>query len=58
MGEVSLIGPKLVYEVIKKVQLIRERFKMAQSRLMSYVDVRIRDLEFYMNEWVYLKFHL
>ncbi|KAH0776336.1 hypothetical protein KY290_007747 [Solanum tuberosum] len=31
---------------IEKVQLIRERLKMAQSRQKSYADVRRRDLEF------------
>ncbi|WMV45914.1 hypothetical protein MTR67_039299 [Solanum verrucosum] len=32
-----------------------ERLKMAQSRQKSYADVRIRDLEFDVNDWVYLK---
>ncbi|WMV24807.1 hypothetical protein MTR67_018192 [Solanum verrucosum] len=55
VGEVALIGPKLVYEAIEKAQLIRERLKMTQSRQKSYADVRRRDLEFDVHDWVYLK---
>lgn len=38
-----------------KVQLIREKLKAAQSRQKSYSDVRRRDLEFEVGEWVFLK---
>ncbi|WMV13936.1 hypothetical protein MTR67_007321 [Solanum verrucosum] len=54
VGEISLISPELVYEAIEKVQLIRERLRTAQSRQKSYDDVRRRDLEFEVNDWVYL----
>lgn len=55
VGEVSLIGPELVHETIEKVRLIRERLKIAQSRQKSYSDVRRRDREFNIHDWVYLK---
>ncbi|WMV45659.1 hypothetical protein MTR67_039044, partial [Solanum verrucosum] len=55
VGEIALIGAELVYEAIEKVRLIRERMKMGQSRQKSYADVRRRDLEFEVNDWVYLK---
>ncbi|WMV18827.1 hypothetical protein MTR67_012212 [Solanum verrucosum] len=53
--EIALIGPELVYEAIEKVWLIRERLRTAQSRQKSYADMRRRDLEFEVNDWVYLK---
>ncbi|WMV25976.1 hypothetical protein MTR67_019361 [Solanum verrucosum] len=55
VGDIALIGPESVYEAIEKVRLIRERLRMAQSRQKSYFDVRRRDLEFEVNDWVYLK---
>ncbi|WMV49376.1 hypothetical protein MTR67_042761 [Solanum verrucosum] len=55
VGEIALIGPELVYEAIEKVRLIRSRLRTAQSRHKSYADVRRRDLEFEVNDWVYLK---
>ncbi|KAH0778789.1 hypothetical protein KY290_005216 [Solanum tuberosum] len=55
VGKVSLIGSKLVHEAMEKVRLIRERLKTAQSRQKSYDDVRMRDLEFDVDYWVYFK---
>ncbi|WMV41873.1 hypothetical protein MTR67_035258 [Solanum verrucosum] len=55
VGEVTLIGPELVHEAMEKVRLIRERLRTAQSKKKSYADVRRRDLEFDVHDWVYLK---
>ena len=55
LGEMALIGPDLVLEAMEKVKLIRERLKTAQSRQKSYSDVRKRDLEFHVGDWVYVK---
>ena len=52
IGEAALIGPDSVLYAMEKVQLIRDRLKTAQSRQKSYVDVRIRELEF---NWIFLK---
>lgn len=43
VGESTLIGPDLVHEAMEKVQLIRYRLKLAQSRQKSYVDMRRRE---------------
>ena len=53
--EIALIGPDLVFEAMEKVRLIRERLKSAQSRQKSYSDNRMKDIEFEVDDWVYLK---
>ncbi|XP_070040418.1 uncharacterized protein [Nicotiana tomentosiformis] len=40
---------------IEKVKLIQERLLVAQSPQKSYSDMRRRDLEFEVNDWVFLK---
>ena len=40
---------------MEKVQLIRDRLKTTQSRQKSYVDIRRRELEFQVDDWVFLK---
>ena len=41
---------------MEKVQLIRDRLNTTQSRQKSYVNVRRRELEFQVNDWVFFKF--
>ena len=55
VGEASIIGPDLVYEVMEKVKCIRGKMKEAQDRQISYQDNRRRDLEFEVGVLVYLK---
>ncbi|WMV33703.1 hypothetical protein MTR67_027088 [Solanum verrucosum] len=55
VGEVALIRPELVHEAIKTVRPIRVKSRTSQSRQKSYADVRRRDLEFDVLDWVYLK---
>ena len=55
VGEIALIGPDLILYAMDKVQLIRDRLKTTQSRQRSYVDVRRRELEFQVDNWVFLK---
>ena len=50
-----MIGPELVHYAMEKVKLIRDRLKTAQSRQKSYADVRRRELEFQVDDWVFLK---
>ncbi|XP_070009942.1 uncharacterized protein [Nicotiana sylvestris] len=45
-GETNLLGTDLVQEAMDKVQLIRQRLLVAQSRQKSYADKRRRDLVF------------
>ncbi|XP_015160865.1 uncharacterized protein [Solanum tuberosum] len=55
LGEADLLGPNLVQQVIEKVKLIRDRLHIAQCRHKSYVDVRRWNLEFEVEDWVFLK---
>ena len=54
-GESSLFGVEIVWETIEKIQLIRERLRMAQSRHKSYADRRRRPLEFQKGDYLFLK---
>lgn len=47
VGEVDLIGPKLVFDAMEKMRLIQERLKIAQSHQKSYSNVRRRKLDFW-----------
>ncbi|WMV08941.1 hypothetical protein MTR67_002326 [Solanum verrucosum] len=58
VGEVALIGPDSVHEAMEKVQLIRNRLKKSQSCQKSYVDVRRRDLEFEIDDWIFSEVEL
>ncbi|XP_047257586.1 uncharacterized protein LOC124889655 [Capsicum annuum] len=40
VAEVTIVGPDTVFEAIEKVNLIRERLKIAHNRQKSYADVR------------------
>ena len=53
VGEAALIGPDSVLYALEKVQLIRDRLKTTQSR-KSYADLRRRELEFQIDDWVFL----
>ena len=53
VGEVALIGTYSFLYAMKKFELIRDRLKTAQSRQKSYADVRRRELEFQVNDWVF-----
>ena len=55
MGESSIIGPDLIRDTSEKVNLIKKRLLMAQSRQKSYVDKRRRPLEFKVGDHVFLK---
>ena len=55
VGEAALIGTDSVLYAMEKVQLIRDRLKTAQSRQISYPDVRRRELEFQVDDWFFLK---
>ena len=54
-SESSLFGPKIVRETTKKIQLIQERLRMAQSRQKGYVDRQRRPLEFQEGDYIFLK---
>ena len=44
-GESSILGPKIIHEVMEKVRMIRDRLHTAYSRQKSNADNRKRALE-------------
>ena len=55
VGEKKLLRPELVHLTIEMIFLIKERYKVAQSRLKSYADHRRRPLEFHIGDHVFLR---
>nr|XP_016473926.1 PREDICTED: cytochrome P450 82G1-like [Nicotiana tabacum] len=55
VGEVEIVGTKFGQSVMEKVKLIKENLKTAQSRPKSYSNMNHRDLEFQVDDWVFLK---
>ena len=49
------MGPDSVLQAMEKVKLIKYRLKTTQSRHKSYADVKRRELEFQVDDWVFLK---
>ncbi|KAJ7982753.1 putative Retrotransposon protein, Ty3-gypsy subclass [Quillaja saponaria] len=54
-GDHQLLGPELIQDAIEKVQMIRDRLRIAQSRHKSYTDIHRRQLEFEVTDHVFLK---
>ena len=54
LDEAALIGIDSFYDSMEKVKLIRER-EISQSRQKSYADLRKRELEFIVDNWVFMK---
>jgi hypothetical protein len=54
-GERKIFGPDLVTEAEEKVKTIQNNLKVAQSRQKSYADIRRRQLQFQIGEFVYLQ---
>ena len=55
MGERKLLGPEIVQATVDKVNVIRAKLKAAQDRQKSYADKRRKDLEFEVEDRVFLK---
>lgn len=45
----------MIYQSMEKINLIQRHLKTAQSHQKSYSDVRRRDLEFQVDDWVFMK---
>ena len=54
-GERKLLGPEIVQTTVDKVNVIRGQFKSAQDRQNSYADKHRKDLEFEVEDRVFLK---
>jgi hypothetical protein len=50
-----LFGTDVIKEAERKVQIIRENLRVAQSRQKSYADGKRRDVSFQEGDYVYLK---
>ncbi|XP_020243322.1 uncharacterized protein LOC109821553 [Asparagus officinalis] len=55
VGERMLLSPEIVHITTKKIQQIRERLCIAQSRQKSYADNRRRKLEFEVGNHIFLR---
>ena len=55
IGESAWIGRHCVLYAMEKVQLIIHRLKTTQNCQKSYVDLRRRELDFHVDDWVFLK---
>ena len=55
VGERKLVGPEIVQVTCDKINVIRDRLKIAQDRQKSYADNRRRDLEFEVGDTVFLR---
>ncbi|KAI5353674.1 hypothetical protein L3X38_006568 [Prunus dulcis] len=55
VGEHRLEVSEDVEQTNKQVELIRESLKAAQDRQKSYADNRRKDLQFEVDDWVFLK---
>ncbi|WRX11508.1 Reverse transcriptase domain - like 10 [Theobroma cacao] len=55
VGERKLVSVELIELTNDKIKVIRERLKVAQDRQKSYADKRRKDLEFEIDDKVFLK---
>ncbi|XP_070032256.1 uncharacterized protein [Nicotiana tomentosiformis] len=55
VDKTELYGPDLIHQAIEKVKVIQEQPRTTQSRKKSYYDVRRRDIEFEVGDWVFLR---
>ena len=50
-----MIGPDLIQEIEEKVKMIREILKVAIDRQKSYADMERKDIQYEVDEKVFLK---
>ncbi|GKC90546.1 putative reverse transcriptase domain-containing protein [Tanacetum coccineum] len=55
VGDVQLIGPKIIHETTEKIVQIQQRLQAARDRQRSYANVRRKPLEFQVGDRVMLK---
>ena len=55
VGDHLLLGPNMVQDAVRKVELVRDRMRATQSRQKSYANNRRRELEFDVGDHVFLK---
>ena len=55
LNEHKVIGPDIVKDTEEKVQVIRQRLKVASDRQNSYADLKRKDIEYEVSDKVFLK---
>ena len=50
-----MLGPELIRETNKKINIVKEKLKAAQSRHKSYADKHLKDIEYIVGDHVFLK---
>ena len=55
LATTNAVGSEYLRMTLDKVKIVRDRLKVAQDRQKSYADVRRKDLEFEVGDWVFLK---
>lgn len=58
LSEPKLEGPDLVRDAEEKVRIIRDRLRVASDRQRSYADLKRREIEYNVDDWVFLKVSL
>ncbi|XP_017624867.1 uncharacterized protein LOC108468498 [Gossypium arboreum] len=58
LGERRILGPELVADTEDKVKLIRDRLKEAFHRQKSYADLKRKEIEYSVGDYVFLKLEL
>ena len=53
-----MIGPNIVKDTKEKVQVIRQRLKVASDRQKSNADLKRKDIEYEVSDKVFLKVSL
>ena len=55
LNEHKVIGPDIVKDTEEKVQVIRQRLKVANDQHKSYADLKKKDIEYEVGDKVFLK---
>ena len=55
LSEKKVIGPDLIQETKEKVKMIRKRLKVAADRQKSYANLKRKDIQYEIDEKVFLK---
>src|SRR5574338_534509 len=54
-GERAVLGPEYVKETTEKIELIRRRMEAAQDRQKKFVDMRRKQVEYEVGDFVFIK---
>ncbi|XP_016752779.1 uncharacterized protein [Gossypium hirsutum] len=55
LGERRILGLELIFETENNIRLIRDRLKAASDKQNSYTDLKRREIEYSMGDYVFLK---